>query len=130
MGIVHSWSRPNHLIVSLVAVHNAVVKIASSAPILFCCKVSEWRHSGLVWIQSKTFNGVIEVLHRLPRHLFSNFQWFIYTAIHHVDLQKPLNVQQHSGLVENNWENFCHYVGKQFRWTKCLGNLSKTSIPS
>ena len=42
---------------------------------------------------------IIEVLHRWPRHLCSNFQSFVYTGTHHAVVQKCLNVWQHDWLI-------------------------------
>ena len=67
------------------------------------------------------YNLTIEVLHRLPRHLCSNFQLFVYTSICHAVVRKRLNVRQHSVLVMKNCENFCHYGGYLFEgvWVTC-----------
>ena len=56
-------------------------------------------------------NLIIEVLHRLGRHLCNNFSPFVYTAICLVVVRKYLNVRKHGGLVLKHCENFCHYVG-------------------
>ena len=44
-------------------------------------------------------NLIIEVLHRLGRHLCNNFSPFVYTAICLVVVRKYLNVRKHGGLV-------------------------------
>ena len=54
---------------------------------------------------------IIQVLNRLPRHLRSNSQPFVCTAIRHVFVRKCLNIRQHGRLVVKNCESFCHYVG-------------------
>ena len=67
--------------------------------------LNRYQENGLVWIRSKKL--IIVVLQRSPRHLCSNFQPFVYSAIHHVVVEKHLKVRQNCRLIVRNYEHFC-----------------------
>ena len=74
-GILQSWScRPNHLFNYFLGHCNP-----ASAPVQFYCEFSKWRILVEYDVKNRTLCGfdlknlMMEVLHRLSSHLFSNF---------------------------------------------------------